>query len=705
MKQDNEKLLQLMRERFSECVSAEIDIRNEAEKDLLFVAGDQWNPVARKERKDADKPCLTFNKLPTFVQQVVNAARQKKPSIKVSPVDSQTDKDTAKVYNGIVRHIEYASDADVAYDTALEYAVTCGFGYYRILTDYCGDDESFDQEIKIEAIADPFSVYIDPAARKHDRSDMRYAFVVDRISRDEFHSLYKDADGNGFDLDSYGVSDWIEDSTIRVAEYWWIEEKPKTIALVEVPIQGVGGVSGVQLATLEAKDVPKGAKVVKKRTVQKRTVRCIKTNGFEVLEEKEWAGSWIPIVPVFGKELYVQGKRYLFSLVRFARDPQQLYNFYRTSEAETVSMGAKAPWVGYEGQFKDSRWDTAHSKNWAYLEVAPVMVNGAPAPLPVRNSFEPPIQALSVGATQASDDIKASLGMFDAAIGAQSNETSGIAIQRRQAESDVSNFHFSDNQARSQRHAGRILVELIPVIYDTEREVRIIGEDERERVVTVNAAYVDPETGKPHEYKLNAGKYDVTVKTGPSYSTQRQEAFDLMTQFAQAYPQLLQIAGDVIFANADVPGAEAIAERFKKTLPPELASDDDGQKQLPPAVMKRMQQSGQMIEMLTAKVNELEDEREKKAPELELKRDIEFEKLRIQREDMQLRYGLEMYKAGSREAEIELVKTLELGMHRDKMLDQQQARADAQAATEAAAAQAQQNSIPEDADPGLAAAA
>jgi hypothetical protein len=711
---DNSELLATMRKRFSYAVMAERDIREQAIMDLQFVAGDQWTEKARTERGNADKPCLTFNKLPTFVQQVVNAARQKKPSIKISPVDSKTDKDTAKVLNGIVRHIEYASDADVAYDTALEYAVTCGFGFYRILTNWCDDAETWSQEIRIAAIQDPFSVYLDPDALKHDRSDANWGFIIDRISRDEFHAQYKDENGQGWNLDVYGSTDaWIDDRSVQVAEYWFIEKKDRPIALIEVPVMDPYGMPAIdpntgeavtERKTVDQKDIPENARVLRKRTLQEKKVRCIKTNGFEVLEEKEWAGKWIPIIPVYGKELFVNGKRHLFSLIRFARDPQQLFNFYRTSEAETVSMGAKAPWIGYEGQFKNPKWETANSRNWAYLEVSPMMVNGLPAPLPVRNTFEPPIQALSLGAMQASDDIKGALGMFDAAIGKQSNETSGIAIQRRQAESDVSNFHFSDNQARAQRHCGRIVVELIPLVMDTEQEVRIIGEDERERVVTVNAAYVD-ENGKEREYKLSAGKYDVTVKTGPSYTTQRQEAFDLMTQFAQAYPQLLQIAGDLVFQNSDIPGAEAIAERFKRTLPPELASDDeDGAPKIPPAMQKKMMQGMQMIEMLTAEVNQLKDAEAMKLPELELKRQIESEKIQVQREGQQMKYALELFKAGSKDAEIELINTIRVSEHRDNLAERAQDR-EAQAAAAQLQAQAKQNSNPGAADPGLAAAA
>jgi hypothetical protein len=547
---------------------------------------------------------------------------------------------------------------------------------------------------------------------------MNWGFIVDRISRDEFKAQYGDENGRGWSLDNYGATnEWIDQNSVQVAEYWFIDRSKRSIALIEAPVMDPYGMPAVDPATGEAitqqmtvdlDKVPELANVLRKRTIEEKKVRCIKTNGFEILEEKDWAGKWIPIVPCYGKELFIEEKRYLFSLVRFARDPQQLYNFYRTSEAETVSMGAKAPWIGYEGQFKDEKWKTANSRNWAYLEVSPTMVNGAAAPLPQRNTFEPPIQALSIGATQASEDIKGALGMFDAAIGERSNETSGIAIQRRQAESDVSNFHFSDNQARSQRHAGRIIVDLISKVMDTEQEVRIIGEDERERVVTVNAQYVDPETGKSHEYQLNAGKYDVTVKTGPSYSTQRQEAFDMMTQFASAYPQLLQIAGDIVFQNSDIPGADALAERFKKTLSPELLEEDaDGAPKIPPAMQKKMQQGMQMIQMLTEEVNRLKDEAESKAPELELKRYEITERIQTEREAQRLKYNLELAKLGSQEAATELVNTLRVIEHRDNLAERAQDRAAAAASTQMQieAKQQQQNSNMGAADPGLAAAA
>src|SRR5262245_6216787 len=296
--------------------------------------------------------------------------------------------------------------------------------------------------------------------------------------------------------------------------------------------------------------------------------------------------------------MFVEGKRFIFSLIRFARDPQKLYNFYRSSEAEAVMLGTMAPWIGVKGAFRDRRWETANSTPWSYLEYEPSDIAGNPVPPPQRNVFESPIQALSLGAAHASDDIKATTNIFDPSLGAQGNETSGIAIQRRQSQSGMANMHFLDNLNRAIRHCGAILVDLIPKIYDTPREVRILGEDRTQQIVKVNQQYRD-DKGKDRCYDFSLGTYDVALTIGPSYPTQRLEAFDTMTRMAQAYPQLLQVAGDLIFANGDFPGAEQIADRLKRTLPPELQDPPDGSEPLPPEVMAKLQQDAQMIQQLT----------------------------------------------------------------------------------------------------------
>jgi hypothetical protein len=305
-------------------------------------------------------------------------------------------------------------------------------------------------------------------------------------------------------------------------------------------------------------------------------------------------------------------------LIRFARDPQQLYNYYKTAQAEAVMLAPKAPFIGVEGQFEghENKWQTANLINYAYLEYRPVSLNGQPAPPPQRNTYEPPIQALSIGAMQSADDIKATTAIFDASLGARSNETSGVAILQRQREGDTANFHFLDNLSRAQKHVGRILLDLIPKIYDTDRWIRILGEDQKQRVVRVNAAYQD-EDGRQREYNLSAGKYDVTVSTGPSYATKRQEAFAMLTEFARSWPQLFQIAGDIVFRNSDIPGADELADRIRKTLPPQLAAAEEEPQQLSPQAQAQLQALATQNEQLTQELNRVSQELQTRRLEVE----------------------------------------------------------------------------------------
>lgn len=613
-KQSEEDVLATARERFRLARTAEEEIRREARIDLEFCAGNQWEQEDRDRRMQGGhrRPCLTFNKLSGPLNMTANDARLNTPGIEVHPVDSDGDPDTAKVIQGMINHIQEVSKADEVYETAIEQSASGSFGYFRVGSRYCGA-RSFDQELRIERVLDPFTIYIDPFARESTKSDMRWAFELEFIPRDDYEREYGESAVTQMNFYDHGVNpapDWISREGVQIARYWDVSIENHTLVAIEWPDGKITNMlkeevpgdlpDGLKFAT-----GPDGKPIERDTEIRRITVR--KINGIEILEETEWPGQWVPILPVLGKEMYVAGKRYLFSLVRFARDAQRLYNFYRSAEAETVALGTKAPWVGVKGTFKDSRWATANTTNWAYLEYEPMDIAGQPAPAPMRNTFEPPIQALSAGAMQASDDIKATTNVFDASLGAMENDSSGIAIQRRQTQSSLSNVHFVDNLNRAIRQAGVILTDLIPKIYDTPREVRILGEDRKQQIVKVNQAYVD-DKGIGRCYDLANGQYDVTITTGPSYPTQRQQAFDMLTKMAQAYPQIMSIAGDVIFSNADFPGADKLADRLRKTLPPGLQDPEEGQPQIPPAAAAQMQQMAQTIDQLTQVVNEQSDE-------------------------------------------------------------------------------------------------
>lgn len=608
----DEKLLQQARERFKLASDAEESIRREALEDLRFRAGEQWPENIKIDRQNTGRPCLTINRIPQFLRQVTNEIRQNRPSIQVNPVDDQADPETAEILQGIMRHIEVSSDADVAYDTAAEHAATFGFGYLRVITDYV-DERSFNQEIRIERIRNPFSIYFDPECQKPDYSDARWAFVVQDVDREEYLALYPDSELSGLaDMTTVGdqAPGWINGKSVRIAEYWHIDHKEQELALLPD--------GSVMPADMVAEGVP----VLRTRTVQVPKVYWCKVNGLEVLEKQEWPGRWIPIVPVLGDEVIVNGERQLYGLVRFARDPQRMYNYWATAETEMIALAPKAPFIGAAGQFEgfERQWQSANVRNLPYLEYKPVSHAGVPMGPPQRQVYEPPIQAISHARMQANDDLKATTGIYDASLGARSNEQSGRAILARQREGDVANFHYADNLARSIKHLGRILLDLIPRIYDAPRVMRIIGAEEVERVVQINAPTRDK--GVERIYDLSIGEYDVTVSVGPSFSTKRQEAVDSMLQLSQAYPPLMQVAGDLLVKNMDWPGASEIAERLKKLLPPNLQEEQEDQ-QVPPAVQAQMSQMAQQNEQLSQALNQATDDLRTKRLEIESRERIE----------------------------------------------------------------------------------
>lgn len=660
----DEDILSTARTRLTLAQTAEYDIRSEARCDLEFAAGQQWNNQDRQLREagvEQRRPCLTFNKLNGPLNQVANEARMNKPSIEVHPVDSLADPDTAKVIQGMIRHIEYVSKADEVYDTGLEQSAAGSFGYFRVDTRYCGPD-SFDQELVIERIVDPFAIYIDPFAKEADKSDMRWAFELELIPRDDYKQEYGDtavAQANFFVGGTNPVPSWVSNEGVLIARYWEVTNEKKKLVAIEREDGSITAVLEEDLKKLQGIWIralgPDGKPI--ERETEIRKITRYKINGHEILDQTDWPGQWIPILPVLGKEMYIEGDRYLFSVVRFARDAQRLYNYYRSSEAETVALGTKAPWIGVKGAFRDPRWRTANVVPWAYLEYEPLDIAGQPAPPPTRNAIEPPIQAYSAGAAQASDDIKATTNIFDASLGQRSNETSGIAIRQRQGQAGLSNFHFVDNLNRAIRQCGVILCDLIPKIYDTAREVRILGEDSKQQIVKVNQNFYDDQTGGPRCYDLASGKYDVTISIGTS-KTQRQEAFETLTQFAQAYPQLIQIAGDIIFSNADFPGGDKLAERLKKALPPELRDQPEGQQRIPPAIAAQVAQMNQAIEQLTAALNKQNEEI--RTQKIKAESDMQIEILKLESSDRQaaLKAQVDLFKATEQMTSVENVALL-----------------------------------------------
>jgi len=560
----------------------EADSQNRAEAlgDLKFAAGDQWPVEIQNSRNLEARPCLTINKIDAYVRQVTNQQRQQRPRIKVHPVNNEGDLKIAQVIEGITRHIEVNSNADTAYDTAFEYAVKMGWGYWRITTNYMSED-SFDQEIYIEPVNDPFSVYFDPNSVSPDGSDAERCLVTSVMSKHDFRLQYPGADdGANFSARSTGDSDaeWVTKEDIRLAEYWYIaREKAKLVLLSDGT-----KVFEDELPSAELLDAA-GVTIMDTRTTFRKKVKWCKLTAMEVLEEREWPGKYIPIVPCYGAQVVVEGKRKKYGLVRFAKDPQRMYNFWRTSMTESIALAPKPKWLLAEGQDEghESEWALANIKSTPVLRYKQKDIEGVPAPVPSRIQPEPPPEGIMVAAGAIADDLKTVLGIFDPSQALPGN-ISGKALQGQQQQVDLSNFHFYDNMTRSIKHTGKIILDLIPKIYDTQRVLRIIGVDGKPDMVTINEAQATGEVMN----NVTVGLYDVVMDTGPGYNSKREQAVETMMPL-MADPQVFQAAGDLLFRNMDFPGADVIADRLAAMNP--LAQIDDKSDVPPQFQMKLMQ--------------------------------------------------------------------------------------------------------------------
>lgn len=567
----------------------------EAEADLNFLAGDQWPAGVKTQRELEQRPCITNNVLPTFVDQVLGDQRQNRPSIKVSAAkpaiipegeskgqnlkisneQGNQDYELGEVLTGIIKNIEYNCDAEDAYDIAFESAVSSGIGYLRVRTDYLADD-TFEQDILIEPINNQFSVTIDPAAKKRDRSDANWCLIDDMMDKEVFKEKYPEASTDPLpDGAAEEGNSWFAEHAIKVSEYFTREQVTRNIAL----LSDGRTVYMDEIEKIVDELLEKGVSIVRERKVKTHKVYWRKITGNEVLEGPiEIKCSTIPVIPVWGKTLTIKNDFITRSIIRFSKDAQRMSNYWESAATENIALAPKQPYVGAEGHVegREQEWETANTKNHAILTFVP-QFQGDPGPRREQAAAMPAAE-ITMG-MNSTDKIKATIGIYDASIGAAGNETSGKAIIARQRQGDRGTFAFSDNLVKGIRRVGKILVEMIPNYYDTERVVRMKFEDGTEDFVRLNEQVLDEQTNTWVTVNdLSVAKYDVVVTTGPAFATQRIEAAEAMIQFAQAVPSAAAAMADLIAQNMDWPGSELIAERLKKIVPPQVLTKEEREK-------------------------------------------------------------------------------------------------------------------------------
>lgn len=640
---DDEEVLREARDRFRQGMDWESDFRQAYVDDVRFCNGDadnhwQWpsNIYDSRAGGEAPRPCLTVNKTRQHCLQVVNDARKNKPQVRITAVSDEASKEAADIYEGIVRHIEYISDATTAYDTATEHQVQGGIGWWRIITDYVGN-KSFDQEVRIQRVRDALSILMDPDIQEVDGSDARWAFVTDDVPRDEFETKYpqyKDAIPQiGFGFIDGG---WLDEDHVRVAEYYRRSQDKDTLHMMR---DG----STLRESELNDPDVKRAVREIsiKKREIVEDRVEWFKIVGGEIVDRDEWPGKYIPLVRVIGEETVIEGRLERKGHTRALKDPQRIYNYWSSSGVESVALQTKTPWIAAAESIENFQryWDTANTENHSVLPYNARDDQAQPLPPPARQDPPQMAQAYIQGMQIAQTEMMLASGQYQTQMGAPSNEQTGKAIQERERIGDTATYHYIDNLATAIRFTGRILIDLIPKVYDSPRILQILQADG-----SVDRVQLDPrcpkacaqmpashalqpgvspmpaQQGGPAQLQVppptpqqqmaqsvtrifnpKVGDYAVIAEIGPNYATRRQESYNAFVQIVQAAPQLMQVAGDLLFKSADFPMAEDLAERLARMVPPQALGT--GPSQAEQQMQQQLQGAQAHIALLSEKLS------------------------------------------------------------------------------------------------------
>jgi hypothetical protein len=620
----DEEIIARAKGRFKRCQEWEGEFRTRFSDDIKFLYADsdnhdQWPASIRAQRQLDSRPMVTVNKTHTHWLHVVNQGRENKASIKVIATGGNASYESSQIYTQVARRIEYASDAQSAYDIARGFQVGGGIGYVRVVTDY-SDENGFDQEIFIRPVPDPLSVYMDPMIKQKDGSDAKFAFVYDEIDRDDFENRYPNVD-LGSDFDVSMSSGWVSSKTVRLAEYYEVEETTEWAFAVP---DGNGDMTFVReseidpsvvklylTAAVQGDDEDLEVTVeIQKRKVKKRQVKWYLLAGNHIIDRRDWPGKTIPIVRFIGEEVILNGKMDRKGLVRYMKDAQRMYNYNTSGQIEFGALQSKTPYIGpieaIEGH--ENYWTTANRENHAYLPFNHMDENGNPVAPPQRQ--QPPVasEAFSVGIQNAQVEMMMASGQYESTFGAQSQELSGRALERRKSQGERATFHYLENESCAKRYLGKIIIDLAPKIYDTKRVIRIMAEDGEEQEITV-----DPSLTGPIEEQENSlenktatlfnpamGAYDVVAEVGPNFETRRQEAFEAMKEMIVGVPQLAQVIGDLFVSQGDFPSADRIAERMRNWIPAEIRGDGPSQQEQ--HLMQQNQELMQMVQQMGAEL-------------------------------------------------------------------------------------------------------
>lgn len=630
------------RKRWQTADAASSTFRNAMRRDQLFAAGNgnQWETEDRQARADEGRPCIEINRIPQFIRQVSNQNRANRSAIKVNARGKGASTKLANALQGLVRGIEVESDADVAYDTATDHQLVSGMGFVRLMAQWAGDEE-FQQVCRLRRVRNPLAVYWDPSTQEADFYDSRWMHVISVIGRDEYEEKYgRMAEYQSlteFMGGNQRMDDWMPEGKVILAEYFYVETEERELHALSTGknVWDEELEHYQQMFALSNPGEPPPT-IVRTRKVDKRVVRWALHNAVDILEGnedrtagRELPGSRIPLFPCMGTEIDLDGTVDYRGMVRDARDPQKMYNFWSSSIAEAVALAPKAPWIAAKGQIEQylDDWKDANRKAKAVLLYDPKAVGDVLVPAPQRNSVEPAIQAMVAGLSEANQDLMSVMGLFEPSLGQRgSNSESGKARELLQQQGTIANSNFLDNLQRMKRSIGRALLEWIPVVYDVPRVVHLLQPDGKKREAIIYAGAENKPDDNEFEgvsdmYDVGMGRFDVAIDTGPSYQTEKQATQAWLLEMFKILPPLAEIGVDILLENSDDPAAQQLAKRAKMSLPPQFQDDNDPEKMLP-MLMQKVQEQGKLLEMANQAIGTMAKVIESKELESDTKKQI-----------------------------------------------------------------------------------
>ncbi len=628
--------------RFVMAVDAEIFNRTEGLLDTLMVDGEgQWDADIRGKRMRKKRPCLTINRFKPMITHIANEQRMSRPAIQIDPVGGGADPEDAQIRQGLMRHIEVTSNAETVYDNAFERMIEKGWSWYRVVTDW-ESPLSRHQVIRIEGFANDFCVYGDPTAEDPTRKDQKWNFIVRDVPRGEYLADYPNSKAAGLtNFSSTGDqgAGWLTSDSVRVAEYYYMDEQPGVVVYVTGSADGIWRdeieertglwYKKVELEQMDAGTLkpelvlPVPVDLDAKGNLQTRkSVKCkpkwAKINAVEILDGdagddleknsagREIPGKYIPLIMVSGKERVIRGERRLEGMVRPNRDAQRIYNYLASGFVEMVALAPKAPYIAAFGQIENFKkiWDTLNEENWGVLPYDPKSAGSSnqlvPAPTRQDNRIAESAAGYLQGLAQFDNMLKQGFNIYDPSLGDAKSDQSGVAISGLQTRSDSANMNWMDNMRRSTEFCGEICLCMMPEVYDAERTITIDRANQKEQVL-INQEFDEVKngvkTGKKKNYDMSVGKYSCTVSLG-EYASKRQKAVSGLMDIAKNVPQVTLALLPLILGQMDVPLADEAAAIVKRMQPPQL-QDQGSPEQLQGQFQAMMQQHALLVQALS----------------------------------------------------------------------------------------------------------